>query len=110
MNNLIELDKPNKQELAAAQPSAPALVSREAFERRCVAQIGALLDEANRHNLKPTFVWVATWHLATVMHACGPRAVADVMANLGGHLRTIVDREIAEREAEEAKAAGRLPQ
>lgn len=79
------------------------------FEQRCYRGMGALLEEASRDKLLPTFVWVATWHLAAIVRACGNRAMADILRQLGSHVQHIVDCELAEAEAARAKADGRLP-
>jgi hypothetical protein len=102
----MELQEPTEKTLATAPRPK---VSREEFEKKCLEQIGALLTEADNANLNRSFVWAATWHLARVMHACGPAAAADILSKLGAHLDDIHAKKQAEREAEEAKAKGRLP-
>jgi hypothetical protein len=106
MSEVMEMQETIEQ----TAPKAPRpKVSREEFEKKCLEQIGALLTEAENTNLNPSFVWAATWHLARVMHACGPWASADILTTLGGHLKELVEREKAHCEAEKAKAEGRLP-
>lgn len=107
MNDVIELEEPAAQEPV---PAKRPPITREAFKTKCLEQIGALQREANEAQLNSAFVWAATWHLAMVMHACGPRAVADVFSQIGAHFHDLLDRQEVQREAEEVKAQGRLPQ
>ena len=110
MEQLLEVEDPKQQLESPAPEQAPAPPSQEAFERRCFGEMGALLADANRSRLAPTFVLVATWQLATVVHEFGKRAMTDILRQLAMHVEKMDDLERARREADEAKAAGRLPQ
>ena len=110
MEQLLEMEDPKQQVEAPAESNAPAPMSKEAFEAKCFAEMGALLAEAKRSELARPFVWVATWHLAVIAHSFGNRATADILQQLATHMDQIADIEAARREADEAKAAGRLPQ
>ena len=110
MEQLLELEDPKQQSEVPAEAKAVPPMSKEAFEAKCLEQMGALLDEAKRSELPRSFVWVTTWQLATVVHAYGKRALTDILRQLSSHVDYIEEREAAQREAEEAKAAGRLPQ
>lgn len=60
--------------------------------------------------LAAVFDRVATWQLAKIVHDYGKRAMTDVLRQLAADLDHLDDLERARREADEAKAAGRLPQ
>jgi len=110
MEQLLKVEDAKQQVKSPALAQVPAPLSKEAFERRCFAEMGVLLADANRSRLAPTFVLVATWQLATVVHEFGKRAMTEILRQLAMHVEQMDDLARARREADEAKAAGRLPQ
>lgn len=97
-----------QQDQAAMPALAPT--KKDELRSRLVGQINAMADDANDNFLLAVFVEVAAWKLAAIAHRCGPIAAGDVIRQLGNHLYAIADRAEAQREADEAKAQGRLPQ
>ena len=110
MDQLLELEVPKQQTETPAAANAPAPLSQEAFERECVAAMTALREQGKRADLAAVFVRAATWELAKIVNAYGKRAMTDVLHQFAGHLDYLDDLDRARREADESKAAGRLPQ
>lgn len=107
MEQLLEKEDSKQQIDVPAPAQAPAPMSKEAFEARCFAEMGALLAEAKRSELPQSFVWATTWYLAVIAQSFGNRATADILQKFARHMDEIADVELARSEAEEAKAAGR---
>jgi hypothetical protein len=99
----------NELEKLFEEPKAPEPVSEEELRKRYVEQMNALADDANDRGMLPLLVGVATWKLAAIASACGPVAAGDVVRQLGNHMHAIAVRERAQREADKARAEGRLP-
>ena len=78
-------------------------------QRRYVAVMNELLDDAQKHNAMSVFNDVVTWKLAVVAHHCGLRATGDIVRKLGSYLGTLADVADAQREADAAKEAGCRP-
>ena len=110
MEQLLELEGPKQQAEAPAAANAPAPLSKEEFRHKCIAAMEALREQGKRADLAAVFVRVATWELAKIVDAYGKRALTDVLHQFAAHLDHLDDLDRARREADEAKAAGRLPQ
>ena len=110
MEQLLELEAPKQQAEAPAAATAPAPLSKEAFERRCLVEMEALRAEGKGAELAAVFVRVAAWELAKVVDDHGKRAMTDVLRQLAANVDHLDDLDRARREADEARAAGRLPQ
>ena len=110
MEQLLELEKPKQRADRTEAANAPAPLLKEVFERKCFVEMDALRDEGESADLAAIFVRVATWELAKVVQAHGKRAMTHILRELGAHIDHLEEIELAGREAEKAKAAGRLPQ
>jgi hypothetical protein len=100
-------EAPNDPKLAPAAPADCTPAQRS--ERRYLAALQPLVDDALEHRHVEVFVEVLTWHLARIGYAYGAPAVGDIVRRLGVHIGDIAAREAAHREAEEAKKAGHAP-
>jgi hypothetical protein len=110
MQQLLETENPKQQVDRTVAVNVPAGPSKEAYERKCFVEMEALLNEGESANLAATFVRAATLQLARVVQLYGKRAMTDILRQLGAHIDRLEEIDLARREAEEAKAAGRLPQ
>jgi hypothetical protein len=91
-------------------PAAPAdCTPAQQAERRYLAALQPLVDDALEHRHIEVLVEVLTWHLARIGYGYGASAVGDIVRRLGVHIGDIAAREAAHREAQEAKKAGRAP-
>ncbi len=106
----MEFEIPKQQAAVPAAPKVPAPVSARELEARYVEQINAMVDDATGRRMLQVFVDVAAWKLASIAYDSGPAAAGDVIRRLGFHLQQFALRDHAERQAEAAKAQGRLPQ
>lgn len=110
MEQLLKVDDP-KQQVESPEPAeVRAPLSKEAFEHKCITAMEGLREQGKRADLAAIFVRVATWELAKIVDAYGKCAMADVLHQFAAHLDYMDDLERARREADEAKAKGRLPQ
>jgi len=94
---------------------APATVlsdcsPEQQVEQRYLATLQALLDDALEHEHMDILVDTLTWNLARIGFACGAPALGDINRRLGAHVCDLGARAAAEREAAEAKKAGRMTQ
>lgn len=87
----------------------PEIVPYSELERRYVEIMNALLTDALARGALTVFTDVATWKLAVVAHACGPRTAGDILRRLGVHLGTIAEAEEAQAELNRAKDTGLRP-
>ena len=100
----------SRPEAAAPIPPLADTTSAEHAEQRYMAAVEALVDEALDNRTVETLVDVMTWHLARIGFGFGPRAIGDIVRRLGIYLGQFDERQAAQREADEAKKVGRLPQ
>ncbi len=92
------------------EPESPREnVPDDDLQRRYVAVMNELLDDAQKHNAMSVFTDVVTWKLAVVAHHCGLRATGDIVRKLGSHLGTLAEVADAQREADAAQEAGCRP-
>lgn len=103
--------------LAVNQPESPLPVQtipdispEQLAERRYVDAIQELLDDALEHRHVEPLAEALTWHLARIAFGFGMPAVGDILRRLGRHVGEFAQRDAAQREAEEAKKAGRMTQ
>ncbi len=90
---------------------APADCSpAQLVESRYTAALETLLDDALEHRHVEILVDALTFNLARLGYGFGMTAVGDIVRRLGGHINDIAQREAAQREATEAKKAGRMTQ
>jgi len=89
---------------------APASKQEESPQARYTTALQALIADAYERKAVPHLVNVLAWTLAGIAHDFGPTAIADILGRLGGHLRLITEREVAQAEAEAAKRMGVQPQ
>jgi len=75
-----------------------------------IEKLDRLYDELRDSPHRVAFVDALTWRLAKIAFTCGPYAAGDIVRQYGRHLANIASHDSARREAEAAKAAGRLPQ
>lgn len=78
-------------------------------ERRYLAAVETLLDDALENKTTEILVDVLAWNLARIGSVYGPAALADVFRRVGGHACEFAQRSAAEREAEASRKAGHLP-
>ena len=110
MEQLLELEDPKQQVEAPASTNAPAPLSKEAFERRCLVEMDALRTDGHGAELAAAFVRVAAWELAKVVDDHGKRARTDILRQLAVNVDHLDDLAPRAREVDDAKAAGCLPQ
>jgi hypothetical protein len=89
------------------EPASP--LTEDELRERLVEQMNAMARDADKRDMLPVFVQVATWKLAAIGHRCGPIATGDILRQLGWQLTAMEERAQAQREADEARAQGRMP-
>ena len=73
--------------IVPAKPEAsPANLSDDEIERRYVAVMNALCDDAQGRSAMHVFVDVVTWKLAVVGYHMGPFVIGDILRKIGFHL------------------------
>ena len=92
-----------------AEQVMPQPIPDDELERRYVEAMNALLEDARKRKAVNVFTDVAAWKLAVVAFQCGPHAAGDILRRFGAHLGTLAEADDAQREADAAKEAGRLP-
>ena len=99
---------PNAGPTEGQSASGETLTAQE-IERRYAAAVNVILDDADQRKAWHIFVDVLASTLASVACRWGPGSAGDIVRRLGNHMVQIARREQAQREAEEAKNAGRKP-
>ena len=72
-------------------------------------QLREMRNEANRNNAAAVLADCFAWQLASCIVDYGPIAAGDIFANLGGHVKLLLEYQNAQREAEAAKEQGVQP-
>ena len=105
------LRQPLSQPEASGTPVPAQIENREETPHdRYTRALQGLIDDAYERKAVLQLVNVLAWTLAGIAHDFGPTAIADILGRLGGHLRLITEREVAQAEAEAAKRNGVQPQ
>jgi hypothetical protein len=94
----------------AAVPQRPDCSPEEVAERRYLAILDPLLQEAWEQHSLETLVDCLTWTLARVMVGLdNTQVTGDLLRRLGNYTYRLTEAKRAEAEAEQAKKAGRVP-
>jgi hypothetical protein len=92
-----------------AKSAVPADLKEGEIKQRYVEAINAFYDDALERDATQIFADVLAWKLAAIAYHNGPQAAGDIIRKFGRHLSSIAAAENAQREARQAKRAGRRP-
>lgn len=91
--------------MASPDDGTPAEVAGDRYLEACCE----MYEHAHRGRHMEELADRLAWTLAHIAADCGVGASGDILVKFGNHVRGIVARREAEREAAREKEAGRLP-
>ena len=96
-------------EVPAAAGEEAARAARERALQDYIKTVDGLVEDAIERKTLRVLVDVMTYNLGRVVVDYGPDAAGHVLERLGVHIAFFNERNRAEKEAKEAREAGRLP-